>query len=178
MVMADNAPVVAALSGFVRTFVEQSAAPGGRPVAPPDIDLFGEVLAAMLPPVILQQPHATASVHPARRNDLDAICRFIDMHLLSSELSPELVAGEFGMSRAVLFRVFKPMGGVATYIRRQRLGWAAARFAEGGASPKSIAVIARQLNFTSVPAFARAYKEHHGSSPARLRSRAGALPPA
>lgn len=96
---------------------------------------------------------------------LDRICRFIDKHLLSTELSPELIAGEFAMSRAALYRLFVPLGGVASYIRRERMGWAAARLAEEGAQAATVSRLARKLGFASSRGFEKAFMDIHGRGP-------------
>ena len=47
--------------------------------------------------------------------------RFIDTHLASPALETDMLARNFGLSRASLYRLFAPVGGVAGYIRRERL---------------------------------------------------------
>jgi AraC-like DNA-binding protein len=47
--------------------------------------------------------------------------RFFDTHLTSPALEADMLVGNFGLSRASLYRLFSPIGGVAAYIRRERL---------------------------------------------------------
>jgi AraC-like DNA-binding protein len=134
------------------------------------VELLIDMIASAVQPLIMAAP-APKAKGKRRRADLELVTAFIDRHLLSTELSPELVAGEFAMSRAVLYRLFEPLGGVAGYVRRRRMEWAAEQFARDGAAPRTIASIAERAGFDSVPAFARAFRAHHGHSPADLRRR-------
>lgn len=96
--------------------------------------------------------------------------RFIEANLMSDALTPDLIAGNFGMSRAVLYRLFEPVGGVATYIRRQRMARALRELTSQGASNVHIGVIAKRYGYTSPAAFTRAFTETYGISPRLLAS--------
>lgn len=115
-----------------------------------------------------------ASGEPAvKRGNLDSVAfdnisRFIDKHIRSSALTPDLIGGTFGMSRAVLYRLFEPVGGVATYIRRQRMSLALRDLSRPGAANERIATIAHRLGYENAGAFTRAFRETYGVAPARL----------
>ena len=47
--------------------------------------------------------------------------RYIDKHLDSPRLSADAIARCFGWSRATLYRLFEPDGGLMKYIQRRRL---------------------------------------------------------
>jgi hypothetical protein len=49
------------------------------------------------------------------------IKRYIEQHLASPELSPASICAAFGLSRATLYRLFEPLGGIASSIRERRL---------------------------------------------------------
>jgi AraC-like DNA-binding protein len=49
------------------------------------------------------------------------ISRFIEANLVSRDLSVAKISSTFGLSRATLYRLFEPVGGVACYIRSRRL---------------------------------------------------------
>ena len=84
-----------------------------------------------------------------------------------------------GMSRSNLYRLFEDTGGVARYIRRERLLEARAVLTDP-ASTQSISSIADDLCFADASSFSRAFKREFGHSPGELRSAAlaGLAPPA
>jgi AraC-like DNA-binding protein len=52
---------------------------------------------------------------------LRQIRQHIDPSLADPELGPDSLAGWFHLSRARLYRMFAPLGGVSSYIGRRRL---------------------------------------------------------
>jgi len=101
-------------------------------------------------------------------------CRYVDLHLDEEDLAAEQIGAAFKMSRATLYRMFEPYGGVGHYIRERRLVRAHAAICDG-ARPRTIAVIAEEHGFKSAAQFSRAFREHFGYSPsqsARLVSNA------
>jgi AraC-like DNA-binding protein len=52
---------------------------------------------------------------------LRQINRYIELHLTDATLSPDSICDFFRMSRASLYRLFEPLGGVASYVRERRL---------------------------------------------------------
>ncbi|UDM08928.1 AraC family transcriptional regulator [Halomonas sp. NyZ770] len=65
----------------------------------------------------LAQPGQVEYQHPL----LGRICLYIEQHLGDRTLSPQDLSHRFGLARASLYRLFEPMGGVASYIRKRRL---------------------------------------------------------
>ena len=87
----------------------------------------------------------TQALHDAR-GPIDGalaerIRRYIDVHLLVSDLDPDRICRDIGVSRARLYQLFKEDGGVMRQITRRRLRHAyhvlATRSAGIGASRKS-----------------------------------------
>ena len=76
-----------------------------------------------------------------------------------------------GCSRATLYRVFEPIGGVAEYIRHQRLGRVLKDFASHDPviQAQSIGEIANRHGFGSDAHFSRAFKAVFGLSPSDAR---------
>ena len=101
---------------------------------------------------------------------LNDIKRFIDTHIGSTALTPDLIAGDFGLSRPVLYRMFEPLGGVSSYIRRQRMARALQELTRRGGN-KRIGLLARHCGYASSAGVARAFREAYGVAP-----RAMALP--
>lgn len=100
--------------------------------------------------------------------------RFIDRHLASSDLGPVLLCQQFGLSRAALYRLFAPLGGVADHIRGRRLR----RVCDDLANPvhlhRNISEIAYGWGFNDLSAFARAFKVEFGMTPREVRDLASA----
>lgn len=95
---------------------------------------------------------------------LAAIRGYIDRNLGSPGLSLESLCGRLGLSRSTVYRLFEPHGGVAGYIRRQRLQRAYRRLA-GTSGRVRIGEVAVECGFASPGAFSRAFRDAYGMSP-------------
>jgi AraC-like DNA-binding protein len=100
------------------------------------------------------------------------IRRYIDGKLASPDLSASSIAAEFGLSRASLYRLFEPAGGIAKYIRKMRLSRAYQEITAAEFSNRRIGFIAYQLGFKNVSAFSRLFHEVYGVTPGEARERA------
>ncbi len=96
--------------------------------------------------------------------------RYIDEHLSDPSLSAEQVAARFALSRATLYRLFEPFGGVAGYIRARRLRRAFFALRARELANLRISDIAQRCGFASMATFTRAFKAAYGVTPAALRS--------
>ncbi len=105
------------------------------------------------------------------------IRRHIDEHLSDSTLGADQVAARFALSRATLYRLFEPLGGVADYIRARRLRRAFFALRARELANLRISDIAQRCGFASMATFTRAFKSAYGITPAALRS-VSALNPA
>ncbi|MEG3086319.1 helix-turn-helix domain-containing protein [Sphingomonas sp. PB4P5] len=119
-------------------------------------------------------PRGLASAS-AVRSPFRKIALHIDANLHDARLNAESIAPIVGMSRASLYRLFEPVGGVAQYIRRRRLIRAALALATHTDRPRRIGEIAFEHGFTSEATFARAFNQAFGISPTIARSRASIL---
>lgn len=97
---------------------------------------------------------------------------FIDANLASGTLDAGMVARAFGLSRASLYRLFAPVGGVASYIRKARLKRAYRDITSPRLANKRIGQIATQAGFGNVSSFNRLFVETFGISPSEARARA------
>ncbi len=106
-----------------------------------------------------------------------AIRRHIDRNLADPNLSVERVRRHFGLSRASLYRLMEPLGGVADYMRRKRLHHAFFDIIGPGHRDRRIGETARRWCFSSEASFSRAFKAAYGITPsaAREASMLGAL---
>lgn len=94
--------------------------------------------------------------------------RLVRRRLAEPDLSPDTLCRELGVSRSRLYRLFEPIGGISSYIRRQRL--LQARHALMDVSDtRSIVRIAEQWGFTDASTFSRAFRHEFGLSPKAAR---------
>jgi AraC-like DNA-binding protein len=98
---------------------------------------------------------------------------FIKDRLGSPSLDPDEVAGAMGLSRSALYRLFRDSGGIANYIREQRLRRCFADLVSERGRDKQVAEIAWRWGFTDAAHFARLFRDRFGCSPSDAR--AGAL---
>lgn len=94
----------------------------------------------------------------------------IDAHLADPELGPEFLMRRHGLSRARLYRLFEPIGGVADYIRRRRLRRALLDLASPSQRDEKVAAIGQRWGFLNEATFSRAFKARFGASPSEVRS--------
>jgi len=119
-----------------------------------------------------REPNVAASTPSILR-----ILHAIERNLSDAKLAPVALMREFGLSRAALYRLFIPYGGVAKYIRGQRLKRCFAEVTEPSGAWKRIAAIAGDWGFDSEATFSRSFREAFGVSPreARRAAMAGGL---
>lgn len=98
---------------------------------------------------------------------LRQVQRYIEAHLTSPELSVEKICGAVKVSRATVYRLFELHGGIAHYIRTQRLQRAHQQLA---ASTQRITLerLADQLGFNGASNLSRAFRAHFGYSPSEV----------
>lgn len=99
--------------------------------------------------------------------------RVVLNHIGSPSLDPAFLARAIGVSRAALYRLFEPSGGVSRFIRHMRLSLAHAALQSAASRGKSIARIAEEHGFPDPPEFSRAFRAAFGRTPREVR--AGAL---
>lgn len=97
------------------------------------------------------------------------IRRYIDRNLTSAVLDADAIAKSFGLSRASLYRIFEPVGGIANYIRKARLNRAYQEVTSLELSDRRIGQIAFNLGFRNIPAFNRLFHKVYGLSPSKAR---------
>ncbi len=95
------------------------------------------------------------------------IRRYIEQHLASPDLGPEHLCKMFGLSRASLYRLFEPIGGVTDHIRSRRLRAAFDMLADE--RKRTVGEIAYACGFSDISAFSRAFRHQFGMSPRAVR---------
>jgi AraC-like DNA-binding protein len=93
----------------------------------------------------------------------------IDAQLHDPTLSPASIATALHISRARLYGLLEPHGGVARYLLVCRLNRAMGLLRER-AAPRPIKEIAYQVGFVSEAHFSRAFRRHFGCTPSDARA--------
>jgi AraC-like DNA-binding protein len=98
--------------------------------------------------------------------------RFIDQNLASTKLDVNMIARAFGVSRASVYRLMEPIGGVASYIRNSRLDRARQLLTAPRLADRPIAETAHLVGFRSISVFNRLFAERFKMSPSAARDEA------
>ena len=106
---------------------------------------------------------------------LARVRRSIDAHLGDPDLGPDLLCRLHGLSRARLYRLFEPIGGVADYIRRRRLRRAFLDLVSPVERDTRVGAIGYRWGFANEATFSRAFKARFGLSPSEARAGDGAI---
>jgi AraC-like DNA-binding protein len=95
---------------------------------------------------------------------------FVLRRLPDTELGPQRIAGEFGISTRYLHRLFESEDtSVATFIRQERLKKAAGDLADPTLRHLDVKTIAARSGFAGADQFRRAFKSKYGVSPREFR---------
>lgn len=97
----------------------------------------------------------------------DEVRRFVRTNLSDSNLSPDSIIGELGLSRPTIYRLFQHEGGLASYIQALRLRAAAAEIVQYPSIP--IKDVGYAFGFGSASAFTRAFRRVYDIAPQDLR---------
>ena len=100
------------------------------------------------------------------------IRQYIEAGLGSGDLSANSIAAHFGLSRASLYRLFAPVGGIADYIRSRRLHRAFFDLANSDARTVRISEVARRWQLGTDAHFTRSFKAAYGITPRAAREAA------
>jgi len=104
----------------------------------------------------------------ARRALKELIGRYIEKHLEAPELSTVTLLREFGVSRATLYRMFEPEGGVRNYISSRRLFRAITNLSREPGVRGKIHEVAERWGFSSDANFSRSVRRAYGAAPGAL----------
>lgn len=111
---------------------------------------------------MIEQASAGTSLQAARR--------LIEANVPEPDLGPEFLCQRLGMSRAKLYRLFEPIGGVGEYIQQRRLARAYHALTDPAQAHVYVGVIAARCGFGSASVFSRAFRQAFGLSPTDLRA--------
>lgn len=113
---------------------------------------------------------------PIQAATASAIRQYIASHLTDAQLTPDRLAARFQVSRSQVYRMFEPFGGVARYVRDQRLKWCLAELSKPASRYSRIVDIAMAAGFTDEAHFCRLFRQAFGASPGEIRGGIAAGP--
>lgn len=116
--------------------------------------------------------HGDLASSVARAATLRSLCSHIDRHLNDPELGVESLCRQFRCSRATLYRLFTPLGGVREHIQRRRL--VACFKALVQQQHRRIYDIALDFGFVSPSHFSNLFRDYFGMTPKQARDDASA----
>lgn len=120
----------------------------------------------------LERVEADAGQPVMANASLLRIRQHIEANLGREDLSAASVAAHFGLSRASLYRLFAPVGGIADYIRSRRLHRAFFDLANSDARSLRISEVARRWQLGTDAHFTRSFKAAYGITPRAAREAA------
>lgn len=147
----------------------QALAEGARYITREGAAAAAEATAELFAACVLSTPDNIARARaPLEAAALMRAKRFIELNLADRNLSPERVGGAINVSRATLFRLFAPLGGVAHYIQDRRLTLVRRELARRHGH-QTIAEIGYKFGFGSDVHLSRAFRRKFGLSPTEIR---------
>ncbi len=93
----------------------------------------------------------------------------IEENLADPALNADWIAQRCAMSRASLYRLFEPSGGVAAYIRLVRMRRALFELSRADRSDARVAAVALRCGYANATSFTRAFQATFGVSPMAVR---------
>jgi AraC-like DNA-binding protein len=114
------------------------------------------------------QESSTAFTHATHKTVLD----YIEKNLANPQLGINMIVRALPYSRSVLYRQFIAYGGIAVYIRQQRLKRCYKAITLAQYQSHSIFSIAQSWGFSNSSHFGRVFKAYFGLSPGEARERA------
>jgi AraC-like DNA-binding protein len=103
---------------------------------------------------------------------LKTIKDYIEENLTAADLNAGGLCRRFGLSRASLYRLFEPDGGLGRFLLMRRLDCAFKILISPAAQRSRIIDIAMECCFSSDATFNRAFRQHYGVTPGEVRARA------
>lgn len=118
---------------------------------------------------LLLQPDFTSRNSRDADDDLLSLAQAaIRDHLAIGKLSPDFLAEKLGISRASLYRVFAPHGGIMRYVQERRLIAVRAALSDP-LETRKLSRIALDLGFNSEAHFSRAFRQRFGTTASEYR---------
>ncbi|AMB45561.1 helix-turn-helix domain-containing protein [Methylobacterium sp. AMS5] len=201
--LAQEVDTLAASSDTVALVVPRALLPGlAENPLPPRLDagrnrlLAAHLIALRERSTLIEEPDAEAVVtqtldflrallDPARAEETAATptlatCHLtlaeqtIRTHLASPDLSPEMIANEIGVSRATLYRMFAPYGGIMRSVQERRLLAVRAALSDP-LETRRLSRLATDFGFRGKVHFSRSFRAQFGITASEFRAEQVAL---
>ena len=104
-----------------------------------------------------------------KSNSLAVICAYIDKRLRDPNLGVESICKQFRCSRATVYRLFKPHGGVRGFIQKRRLMASFKALTSPTQAHKQVFEIAREFGFSNPSHFSSLFRHHFDMTPKAAR---------
>jgi AraC-like DNA-binding protein len=170
MLDAEFEGVLGRLLADYLVLLDRSLAYLRRSEVPHIVEATRSLVVACLAP---SQDHLVEARAPIDATLLARARRMIDGRLSDHDLSADKLCAALGVSRSRLYRIFEPFGGIASYVRKQRL----LRIREvlsDITDTRSVSRIAEHWGFLDASAFSRTFRREFGMSPKEARDMAWA----
>ena len=158
------------LRQHLRTLWQQQVLESGSPSATADQNRALGLGLASLTSIYFNEPGSTLTApdddHPISLSS--SIQQWLTNNLHRSELDANTIAATFHISRSTLYELFRPFGGVRTYLQTRRLE-IARDILESADQRIAISQLAINLGFRSVSSFSRSFHERWGMTPKQAR---------
>lgn len=166
MVLKKESPTGQIIGAHLRALV--AAAPT---LEAGEAEALGKGTAAFLAQILGPASYRDEPDHEALTDaTLLRVRHFIAAQLGRSDLSPNVIARECGISKAGLYRIFAPFEGVSSYVRGQRLLRARRELSSASYTHQTISAIARRNGFIDDASFRRAFRQAFGLSASDVRA--------
>lgn len=164
LVLERELPLTSMLAAHIKTLVLHA-----KDLSLSDAEVAGRATVALIASLIETYANRGRQ-RPTASSPLCQVRHYINTHLHDPELGVTHLTEVFALSRAALYRMFEPEGGVARLIRVRRLRAAAIELSSPGGRQRRISQVARAWGFTDNSSFSRAFRAHFGISPSDARS--------
>lgn len=165
IVLAPESNGAVILSGFMRTLADRAAL-----LSTPEAEAMGQAAAAVVASSFGPSALGRDTVRSAGATATRAMIQtFIEARLGDAGLNADPICAHFGLSRATLYRLFEPLGGVGAYMRTRRLNRAYQALRGSTATQTRVSTIAHDLGFLSLASFSRDFRARFGVSPMDVR---------
>lgn len=169
MVLKKGSPLAAMLGQHLHTLFREAPALDAT-----EARIAARGTAALV--ATFAEAHARKGQTATRTDDVASLRMLrnaIEKNIGNPNLGPELLCLHAGLSRATLYRLFEPVGGVREYIQQRRLTRAYQMLTDPAHSHDRVSAIANSCGFSNDSAFSRAFREAYGMPPSALRNTAG-----
>lgn len=162
-------PLAALLADHLRNLV--ACLPSASATAAP---VLAEATAALVAAAVTGTPAAMEAARPQIHDTLRRrIIAHIDLHLEDAQLSQDYLCRTFHLSRPSLYRLFSPLGGVASVIQTRRLARIRQILATAG-ELHHLGVLSERFAFSSQSQMSRAFRSLYGHAPTETETSAWA----